>query len=224
MLHLIQGSDIQKVLYRVDLLKKDGFKYFFGDFSTIRNAISSTSLFTKEFPKLIINLDTNQNISLNEESLHFFLSAKKRVDIVITGTSIKIPKKFEKAFDKKEVYDIADNKDIFKLLDGIFLKKEEDTLRSVQNFIKKGEEIYLISMVFYIVKNMLLFFYDEKSFIKLKPFVQSKTRALINKNFSKKTLKDVILALSEADYKVKTSSDSKSIIIGLLLFIMRRSN
>ena len=35
---------------------------------------------------------------------------------------------------------------------------------------------------------------------------------------------DVILALSEADYKVKTSSDSKSIIIGLLLFIMRRSN
>src|SRR3989344_3664948 len=109
MLHLIQGSDIQKVLYRVDLLKKDGFKYFFGDFSTIRNAISSTSLFTKEFPKLIINLDTNQNISLNEESLHFFLSAKKRVDIVITGTSIKIPKKFEKAFDKKEVYDIADN-------------------------------------------------------------------------------------------------------------------
>ncbi len=105
----------------------------------------------------------------------------------------------------------------------LFYGNIEKTLEIMENLLKNFSGGYLLSMIFSSVRNVLYFKFDKKKFKTLHPFVQQKTISLNNK-ISKKSLYNVIIAIKEADYKLKSNIDEKSIIIGLALYIKENLN
>jgi DNA polymerase III delta subunit len=219
---LIYGDDVIKITQKVRELEKNDYKYFYGDLSSLRNLLQSTPLFkSSDSENYILNLDSNENISINDSLLELLENNTTDANFVFVSTNkIRQTNKIKKAFGNITNYKLVDNKEVFKFLDSLFLKNEKQALSYCEKFIKESHSTYIISMVFYNTKNLLLFYFDKKNFSKLHPFVQQKT-ANVAKIYTKQKTLNILHALSAADYKTKTgSSEPESVVYSLIYYIL----
>ena len=223
MLLLLHGSDSLSVYNKLN--DYPNFTKHYGDLVSLKNSCFSTSLFDNNKPKLTIDLSTDSKINFDNDFLNFLNEVKQKdsADLIVAlGASIKPKKSDLAAFDKTLNFDIKNNTDVFKFLDALFSKNTKVSLTFLDKFVKHGQEIYLISMLFYYLKNILLYHYDRKAFLRISSYVQQKTSTVAQKYVTKKISKDILHLLCEADYKLKTASDSKNVIYALTLYINSR--
>ncbi|PIR43181.1 hypothetical protein COV24_04010 [candidate division WWE3 bacterium CG10_big_fil_rev_8_21_14_0_10_32_10] len=223
MISILYGNNLLRINDKTKEFQNNGYANFYGDLETLKNTCFNSSLFENKNQSLIVDLLLN-NIQL--EDLYSYLErfSKSTYNLVFIFSKNTITKKYLDFFDKKEKYTLSKNNDIFKFLDNLFMGNTKLALRYYYKIIKNTDEIYFISMIFFNLKNMLLYFYNKDQFSKINPYVQSKTSNICSKSyFNKAYLKDLLYALSEADYKVKSGSDSLSVLTGLIMFIIYRA-
>lgn len=210
--NLFYGNDTTKLLEKETLLKKEGFTFFKGDKLSLYNEYHSENLFGSS-SKLIVE---SEIVSLTDIAEIINKKGNSEIAYFLYETNIK--SSLLKLFDKTTSYKIADDKAIFTFLDKLFSSDLRSCLKFLKKFEKDEDKIFLISMIFYNLKNLALFYYDKVAFYKLNPYVGKKVEILAHK-ISAENLKKIIYIVSEADFKIKTSSDKESVLISTILYI-----
>jgi hypothetical protein len=221
MIELYYGDDIASVLSVQKKYKDLGFSYFWGDTAKLVSYFTSLSLFEQnKTVKLLVNLDSNVLVKLNSQTISLLQKYNNdSVILVLTMSgSLKLTTKQKKVFNKLTAFKLSDNKKVFFFLDNLFSKNLSKTLVSAESLIEDLGGMYLISMIFYNIKNMFYYYLDPYAFKKLHPYVQTKTASMA-KEYSVLQLKNIALALSSADYKAKSSTTEKDIIYSLVYYI-----
>lgn len=220
MIRLYYGSDTYTLISNIKLLEDAGYKPFYSDLQSLQNILSSNSLFDTAAKKFIVNFDSAE-ISISK-SFFDLINKHKSTDIDIIffyfGTP-RVGKKELSYFGRVEKYNIKDNKEVFDFIDAVFSKKEKKSLELSNNLLGKMHETYLLSLLYYQVKNLNYYFFDTNSFLKLHPYVGGKTKS-IAQNYSKKKMISLNTVFSEADYKIKNSSSSNDVFFSLIYYIL----
>jgi len=93
--------------------------------------------------------------------------------------------------------------EIFKTIDALAERNKKRALFLIEQHLEKGDSpFYLLSMISYQIRNLLLM--KQKKPLKIHPFVQKKLRAL-SARFSFEELKNIYQKIFEADLMSKTS-------------------
>ena len=224
MILLLHGKNSQEIDKRLDYFVQKGFRKFYGNAKELQVlASTNTNLFQQKSEGIIISLETNKNIDLEGDLKNIIKSPfSKNINLIITSTEKNLDDfvKKNKLSNKVKIEKLSEKKDteIFGFLDALFLGDLEKTMQKAESLLKRYSGGYLITMIFSNIRNSLFLRYDKEAFNKLHPYVQQKTKSIDNK-ISKKGLYNVIMALKEADYKLKSSIDDKSILTSIALYI-----
>lgn len=217
---LITGSDTFTITSKSKNFEDAGYRYFHGNLSDLISLASSTGLFdTNPSQKVIVNFETSK-LDLNNRFFEALNTLNHKDDIVfIYNNTLRIQKNIQSSFDTVESYNIKDNKEIFSLIDAVFNKDEKKSLELTTKLLKKYDAFYVLSMLFYQLKNILYSYYDISSFKKLHPFVIKKTLEF-SKNFSKVSSVNVLRAFVELDYKLKSTNLGDDALYSVIYFVL----
>lgn len=220
MFTLYSGNDRFSIITKLKQLEESGFSYFHGDLSKLISIVSSTGLFESGSPKkLIANIETSK-LEFNKKFLETLAGLSHNDDIVfVYFDNLRSNKDIKEAFDSVESFSIKDNKEIFALLDAVFSKNEKKSLELTTTLLEKYDSFYLLSMLFYQLKNLLYSYYDAKALSKMHPFVAQKTRAYKN-NFSKKSITNILKSFVELDFKLKSTNLGSDALYSVIYFIL----
>lgn len=208
------GNDAFKLTQQQDLLKKQGYIFFKGDFKDLYNECFSNNLFNLN-SSLIVDSSLIPPLDF-EKIINKGISNKKNLVYFYSGNDIKST--FLKMFYKSYKYTLLDDKKIFKFLDDLFKNNLASSLAFLTKFVKDEEKIYLLNMIFYTIKNISLYYYDPNSYKNLNFYVQIKTKQL-SSIINRHTTKSLLNLLSEADYKIKISNDKDSVIFSTVFYL-----
>ncbi len=109
--------------------------------------------------------------------------------------------------------------DIFKTIDAIAQKNKKQTLSLIHKHLEKGDSpVYLLSMINFQFRNLLIVKSDGSGFGKLKlhPYVVKKTREQARK-FSFEELKKIYQKIFEVDLAIKTGKIKPETALDLLI-------
>jgi|GEM_PF-6572729 len=216
---LITGSDRFTIISKSKAFEDAGYRYFHGNLSDFISLVSSTGLFNATpSQKVIVNFETSK-IDLNNKFLDVLNTLNHKDNIVfIYNNTLRVKKNIKSSFDTVESYNIKDNKEIFSLIDAVFNKDEKKSLELTTKLLEKYDAFYVLSMLFYQLKNILYSYYDISRFKKLHPFVIQKT-SRFSKNFSKVSSVSVLRAFVELDYKLKSTNLGEDALYSVIYFV-----
>lgn len=109
--------------------------------------------------------------------------------------------------------------DIFKTIDSLVLKNKKQALELIHKHLEKGDSpLYLLSMINFQFRNLLIVKSDGSGFGKLKlhPYVVKKTREQARK-FSFEELKKIYQKIFEVDLAIKTGKIKPETALDLLI-------
>lgn len=223
MLFLIHGDDSNLIDQHVEkyYFSKD-YKKYLGTAESLHYMLKNRGLFDSETEevKLVYNLAINQisNFSIFPEIQKITLGSNLK-HLALIDYSNNLSKVIGR-FDQNILLNTRVDENIFKLVEAIFDQNLDKALVLLNPYLKEKTEGYVLSMMFYMVKNLLKYYYQPDDFRKLNPFVQSKITVIAAKSSISRT-KNVIFALSEADYKIKSGGDAQTILSSLLTYISK---
>lgn len=217
---LYSGNDRFSILVKLKQLENSGFSYFHGSLSEFIALVSSTGLFEKgESRKIIINIETSK-IDFGKKFLESISKLNHNDEVVfVYFDTLRTSKDIKEAFDSTESFSIKDNKEIFTLLDAVFGKNEKKSLELTTTLLEKYDAFYLLSMLFYQLKNILYVYYDPRSLSKLHPFVAQKTKGYKN-NFSKSSASGILKSFVELDFKLKSTNLGNDALYSVIYYIL----
>ena len=221
MLTLVYGDNVELVDEYVKINYTDsGYEGCICTPSSLLFKIQNKGLFDSNTskPKILYNLEVNQIKDFSEFEILLKVTLGKDFNhLVLVDYSNDLKAKVKK-FDNAIAKNISVDENIFKLVDSIFEMNLAKSLSLLEPYLAEQKENYVITMIFYMLKNLLKYYYSPSDFQKLNPYVQSKVSSLAKKTSISKT-KNVIFSLSEADYKIKSGGSSRVILSSLLSYL-----
>lgn len=167
---------------------------------------------------------------INDDAIEMLLTLSGTNLMMLANEVDKLSLYSEDYIDKHTVEVLASKsleQNIFSLVDKVINRKIDAALRIYYDLLKQNEEpIKILSILagqfrlLYQTKELMRRGYGQQqiaNFLKIHPF-RIKLAAGQAKMFSEEELNKIIMWLADADYQMKTSSLTKSMIIEMLLF------
>lgn len=188
-------------------------------FNPIKGSLNSELLslgFFETNKKLIVDF-LNECSDLSDVNYAFIKKIAKKSEIVFISS--KEDKGLIEIADNHISLNFSKNNDIFLLIDAVYSGNIALSIKLYERFKNKDLENYVFSMLFFPIKNILYYLFDEKSFKKLHPFVSKKTLELKSKIGNDSIIMNILHFLSQADNKIKTGSNIKNIFISYIIYL-----
>ncbi len=230
MTFLLHGTNTSKINTQLtglkkQLVEKETEKLEFDksnfDASLVRNGLNSVDFFGNS-PCVIVNLTDFPKASFSE--LYQVMSEAKQNPKLILYAYKTLPKTHEIIKNTSKVkmnvvlHENIDNKDIFKLSDGVLSNNRALIYKSIKNLLDDPEDPDPIPVMAYLntmVRNILLINIDAPKAKDINPYVYSKI-APIAKRTNTEELKKLIKTFYNIDKDVKQGRTTPEIALSLL--------
>lgn len=164
--------------------------------------------------QLILSIGIDQWRAENELSkLFLFCDSKNRQEITLADVALLVTQ------------DIGS--DIFAFVEALAAKKEDKSFEYLTQLIDSGQnELYILTMMVYQFRNLLIVGElsgrglgnaEIASKARIHPFVVSKLRSGLGRNFNQKLLEKALISLQRTDYEIKSGESDPRIALSLIV-------
>jgi len=215
MIYLIHGDDIIKSRDALVNIKKSYGGNFLSqvvdqDFKLgeFVSTYYTKSIFPEKKRIMVLEVEESKKVMIPE--FYEFIAGAEDPDLLLFS-----PKKFPantkivkivKDRGKILLFEGADDKKVFKLLDYLSTKDKEKSYLELNRLLSNGlDPLYILSMITYQIRNISNLKFEAKTNIgKLHPYVVKKTQATL-KNFNDKSLVEIYKKILDTELSIKSS-------------------